>query len=1177
MPFTAYRKPGVYTRTLYDPRSVNIAGLERLLVIIGEGREEFFEEDVPLIRGSSAYVDIPVTEDLSSKVDGATDTFKVTYYPIVRGDGNHVVDDSVYNISVTVSGNPVVPIQLDALNGEFILPIIPEEDATLSVEYHYSRADTKITAEDLSEQGDNAAKTFYVQNRPIVTGDGSGTPATETRFVTVTVEGSVVALESVDGTTGAITLTDAPTSTAEILVTYWTNIWRNTDDHLPDSNVSKVIRCGNLPLQVLYVEGTDFIVVDNKIFWGNSLYTRSYEHTPGAVSFGDNKISASLHDDYMTFDLCSGTRDGSNKVFGLQATMTDGSSKPTYDPQYLKVYQGVDPITAFQAGELAVASVEPDTWKLTLGSSEAAPTSVDADRIWAYYRHNRIADSDFEFSVIDPVAGEFSVTDLTTSKPAPLCELSTDAPSYSATYAGFDIDMVAFPGYNGASNNPDAFAPLNGAVEEIVTVTFDGPENPFLEVSDGTPVGNTGTLDLAFGTAAGGYVGGVRHELVIEIDSVVGPETFTVSIDGGSTTVGSSIDIVAGPIPLLPAHATLEGLTVEFVAITGGVVSDEWSAVINPASNTFVVTSSNAEGSDGSGRMDSTYVDPVTGLSFSMLTQWPDSFAVTRQDVDDEEIVAATGIDDAALSYENIQLGHTSLVPGSVIELNVWVDGDTASASIVLTDTPATESGVAIGNLTGTDSQAGAVTGKVYYSTGIINLYFANAPQSDTNTVPMLLDYKYYGTAGTQTLVDGVTPISEVYHQYFTAADFITFTCSLGTAPYLAAAATRLYNSIPGIQFSVSDLDDIPAEDSALLSTYHRMGQEPIVGDQYYLSYEYPKIDSDYDPKVFTKIENVMQEYGDINPRNPISMAAHLAFENGAAAVGVTQVKRATNSEYGSITGYKEALDKLKNPLPGHMNADLITLLRYDDTLVEYLENHVDTMSSDRYRSERVGYVGFSRGITPERAREISLAFNNNKITFVYPDSVVISLEDDQGYERESLVDGVYLAAAYGGRQTSPVYDAATPMTNKPIVGFTRPGRKLDPVQMNQLATSGITIIEDHDPKMIIRHAVTSNISTTLEREQNIIWIVHFTQRGARKALAPFIGVKFLERIISDIEGRLAMFLQGLVDGEILRNFRNISAESDAGDPTQANVSCEILPVFALNYISVVFSLRSRF
>lgn len=965
MPLLEYERPSVITETTFDAQSVNLLGLNRLAVLIGEGQEFFSVFDTPLIRGSSATSDVPVVEDLSSQVDGVTDSFTLTWLPVVDRTGTHTTTTNPFDITVLLDGVEITPTTLDGVTGVFTLPQIPASGSTLEVDYLFTRADTLVESEDLTAQTDGSTAIFYTNNRPIVIGDGSGTATVDPADITVLVDGLPATVATVEGSLGRFTLASAPAEDATLVVTYYYNIWQNTFDLLPVDNISTVVRVGNFPGQPLYTNGEDFTIIDGKIFWGNAAAVRAGSTSVGGTVWDETQISLFTEDTQILFEEASGTVDGSNKTFTIANVPTDGNGRvftednsviydiPTNDPTkagpdtslsaLVRVYVGDDIPAALAGGVVEIGYIDGANRTIFLSEDATAPSG--SNNVYVSYYTNKTFDEDYTLEVTG--VDTFSIYAETLGEYVPKVEYTAEAATNFAS-----ITEIYTPPLSPLQ------AAIGSAVDEVVTIDFDQGNN---------------------------------YEFTV---------TNVTTANGANDPLGSG------------------GAT--------GII----------------------------GYVNQTYVDPVTGLTFTLVDQ---SISPT---VD----------------------GETS---GNLPGTGAWVSGDTVTITVTVDD-------------------------------------------------PSPADFDADGT-----------PIQ----------------------------------AVPGISFSSAPTATagVLTGDTAILSTFDKGGSEPNVGDVYYISYEYPKDESGFDPLVFTKIEDVIASYGPVTTGNPLSLAAFLAFQNGAPAVGCVQVARAPGAQKGTVPDYVAALNKLKTRLPGNLNADLIVPLLYDDTLAEEVERHVDIMSSSRYQRERVSYMGFTSGTTIERARSVALNYNNVRVTFVYPDSYVVILEDNQGFQRESLVDGYFAAAAYAGLQTDPRFDVATPMTNKNLVGFSRVGRLLDPVQMNQLATAGLTIVEDLDPRLIIRHALTTNVNGVLEREQNIIWIVHFVQRQARANLQKFIGRKRLPKEISNIQATLSSLLGGLVDAEVLQDYRNVQAEADATDPTQVNVQAQILPVFAINYIVVKFSLRQSF
>ena len=198
------------------------------------------------------------------------------------------------------------------------------------------------------------------------------------------------------------------------------------------------------------------------------------------------------------------------------------------------------------------------------------------------------------------------------------------------------------------------------------------------------------------------------------------------------------------------------------------------------------------------------------------------------------------------------------------------------------------------------------------------------------------------------------------------------------------------------------------------------------------------------------------------------------------------------------------------------------------------------------------------------------------RVRIVYPDVTTFSLTDAYGVSREYLVDGRYLAISLGALTFSPLNDVATPWENKRVVGFTALGRILDTVQMNQIAQDGVTVLESNAPFIKVRHGLTTNMTNVLTKTPTVIQIADEMQIRTRDTLQPFVGVKYLPALFSQMEGRLNMMFKRAVAEQLITSYTGISVTADPSDPTGALVEGYFVPVFPLIYIKVQFFLRSQ-
>jgi len=384
--------------------------------------------------------------------------------------------------------------------------------------------------------------------------------------------------------------------------------------------------------------------------------------------------------------------------------------------------------------------------------------------------------------------------------------------------------------------------------------------------------------------------------------------------------------------------------------------------------------------------------------------------------------------------------------------------------------------------------------------------------------------------------------------------------------------------SLPGIELLVANTTGIAEDDTAIVQTYPRGGEEPSIGDLYYTSYVYQK--QDFNTAFFTKMALIEAAYGSIHPDNPVSLASYLAMINGAVLIGVKQVPRAENSNYADTATYLAAVTELEGVLPGQIKPDMIQPLKGDSTqFFQLLSRSNAIQSSIRYQGERTSIIGVSSGTTEDAVKTLAQTLGDDRMRLVYPDMALISIEEQSSDGRvttkEHLIDGPMLAAMLAGSVVSPNVDVATPWTKRRLIGPNVLARTLDAVQQNKLAMAGITVLEDKPPFISVRHGLTTDMTSILTKTPTVRLIADHVQQRSRATLDQFIGLKFLPAILSQVEGRLAKMFQTLVKQQIIAIYTGLRASVDSEDPTTANVEAYYQPVFPLLYIVLTYHLRS--
>jgi hypothetical protein len=398
----------------------------------------------------------------------------------------------------------------------------------------------------------------------------------------------------------------------------------------------------------------------------------------------------------------------------------------------------------------------------------------------------------------------------------------------------------------------------------------------------------------------------------------------------------------------------------------------------------------------------------------------------------------------------------------------------------------------------------------------------------------------------------------------FTMAVGQTFTCN----------ATIPIRCVGGVEVTVFNTSNMNPGTTAVLTTYPRSGTSPKIGDVYYISYDYAKTDTS--TGLFRDNRAIEQAFGPATPSNPLSLGARFALLNGAVIVGLKQVPRAPDSSQATLQSFVEAIDEQRKPISGSVKPDVIAPMATDPQIFSYLNQHCVFMSTPRQEGERTAVVGTAVGTNPLGVQAIAQGLASELMVVAYPDSYVITLTDDQGNLIDQLIDGSYAAAAIAGSECNPSVDVAVPWTRRVIAGFKSLGRVLDPTEANSVAVAGVTILDQIDNAVRIRHGLTTRIDSPITRTPSVTLTVQFVQQTVRKVLNPYIGQKFTGAVIKAVEGQLTGAFGNLIDQQIVQKVIGISVYTDQDDPTILRADVIYIPIFPLEYIVATLFIRVR-
>jgi hypothetical protein len=399
---------------------------------------------------------------------------------------------------------------------------------------------------------------------------------------------------------------------------------------------------------------------------------------------------------------------------------------------------------------------------------------------------------------------------------------------------------------------------------------------------------------------------------------------------------------------------------------------------------------------------------------------------------------------------------------------------------------------------------------------------------------------------------------------YFTWKVSSVFTCNTNIP----------VNVINGVELIVSNTTGVDAGNSAYVETFDKAGKEPAIGEQYYVTFTRAK--TDYSTKVFTTLNDVINEYGSVSTDNSLSLAAYIAFINGASAIACKQIAKQAGQGDLTTAQILTALGQVEGQITTGLSPSVILpLVPANETILSEISKHCDLQSSLRYRSERTAIMGFAAGTTPKEAGRLATLTNSARVRVIYPDITSITLTDALGNATTSVIDGRYLAVAMACTSVNANSDVATPWESRSINGFNGILRTLDAVEANLAAQKGVTILENQIGRIKVRHGLTTNMSSILTRTPTVIQIADEVQLRMRDILDPFIGQKNLPGVAIQIQGQITYAFRNLVNQQIISSFTGISVAPDPVDPTSIIVEAYYKPVFPLLYIQFTFYVRS--
>lgn len=1155
--FDQYTQPGVYTSVTTEDAGTSLFGDSRVTVLIGEGEEFSTFNNVELHRGSSSSNDDrKVRENLSDQVDGQNRSFQVQFFPIVNGDGTGTVTNDPNKISVLVDGTPVSVSSLDGTTGKFLLDTILQVGANLEVSYFFKRKDTYIIDEDLSSQVPAFATASTQAGNLELTLENPGFLGNQVtiHFVSVAPKSDSLAVtgQGTDAITIEITKADATTRTVGDLVALI-----NSGIYTASAGVIKVVSSVNAAtavaesttaftggsgqstnkvfkvLNVPIVDGTNGGVVTNlassvvaKVN-GTSVSVTGVDGLNGLVTLASGvDFGATLELSYYTntyqdtFDFLPDTNVSSIEMAGFAPNREDFINGVDYVLEGDKIQWGSS--ASVVAGQHSSGYVELD-------GSYITTTLVD-DKVFLEQATGSVNGINTVFTIKDAPTDGSGLSRV------------TDNPAYIKVYVGTGSNLVAVPVLS-----------LSGASKKITLVNPPASGSVYVTYYKNRLADN-------------------QFKVKVEVPGVTGQGTYSIAdkngaviptVTEGTHTVADANFVTAGGILWPYSFSDLKavaGKNDEVVTLTFQNTGEQYESVPGVQANATIqgiLFKATTVGTSGNSVTIQFKNDaPTADSSAISITGNVVSVQITKADTSIRTITEIV-----ALFVANAALGLSALTTtggGIITATGSGSSQATTTAATPLTGgvnptmAPYSTQFVVSSSITGGSAGSGKL-GRTY-NDSVTGLSFTIVDPTASN----LVDYGY------------LTPPTAYHYQ---AGDTLVFNVSKVTKFVTATTPTV---AVPGLRLKLNTTFGMAAGDYALVNTYNKAGNEPKVGEFYYVSYKTAKTDSDYELKIFTNLSDVYSTYGNPTVENKLSLAARLAVLNGATVIGCLQVKKQEGSSVASNQTFIDAIASLARPIAGGTTkASVIVPLSTQESVQQYLAKHLSTQAAPRNKGEAMGFIGFSPATIPTEARSRARSIKSERVVAIYPAGAIISLEVD-GKSAEYAVGGEFQAAAMAGMKGNPAIDSATTLTRKKMVGFERLIKRYDDPSMDMMATDGLTLLVEDNGAFTVRHYLTTNMSNPITQEPTNTSITDEVRQKIRKELDQFVGRKNLGALVNDVTIVMNSIMKNFVQQEIIESYQGLQVSRNASDPNVLDVSVAFKPVFSLLWINVSLKVTTK-
>lgn len=364
-------------------------------------------------------------------------------------------------------------------------------------------------------------------------------------------------------------------------------------------------------------------------------------------------------------------------------------------------------------------------------------------------------------------------------------------------------------------------------------------------------------------------------------------------------------------------------------------------------------------------------------------------------------------------------------------------------------------------------------------------------------------------------------------------------------------------------------------------------------GDAVIVIYTYAD-SSYYVPQEFTDPDLVAQRFGQgitsdaTNPDvvlSPLTLAAQLAFANGANSVLCAPIDRSNNA----VTlrdQFKNAYVKLEADYRVTMIVPLFAGVAETTvtTSAPVLSSFVADLKAHCVATSTAGYGRLALVGTPKAYESttdytlVAAASEHKRVVLIYPGRVSYY---NGVVNRFVDVDGYYLAAAAGGvLAAQPVQRGLTKRSAAGLAGLPAAVfQKMSRAYKDNLSRNGICVFEQNRNNDVnCRHGVSTDMSSLNTREISLTRIADTLYSAIQAGMdnAGLIGEAIDLEMTSRVKGAMSGILEQAKLQAVIVDYQSLAARQQvlpSGDPTVIEVKFQYKPAVPLNYITVAFSI----